>query len=287
MMACSNAVIVIVYNKKLEDSVTLNTMVHYDFHDTRLVIHNNGPEHVSLNGDLERKIKVKFKEVELINCLSNYPLSKLYNDFIAKNSNAKQFIILDDDSSITDEFVSAIFYNEVDLELPRIISRADDEVYYPIEGKTVVTVTCDLDPKTSYSIGSGLIINNSLVSKFQKHNIKIFDENFALYGVDVSLFRRIYQLINKGEIFKIRTSSYLKHSLSRTEGKESSFRVKERLIDVAVATRRYPSFRSHVYLSKKIMTNIVKFNFDNVYLILNAYFSGMHPRCKDQRNTKG
>lgn len=281
MMQCNNAMIVVVYNKKLEDSITLNTLINYDFQDTRLVIHNNGPENVTLDGDIKKEIISRFREVQLVNCLSNCPLSVLYNNFINDNYHSKKFIILDDDSTITDEFVNAILLNEVDLELPRIVSRSDGVIYYPIENKKVVTNNCDLDPRTSFSIGSGLVINHSLVSKFKKNNINLFDENFALYGVDVSLFRRCYQLIDKGEDFKIKTSSFIRHSLSRTEGKESPFRVKERLIDVAIATRRYPSFRSHISLLRKIFNHLMHLQLKNVYLIVNTYYTGIHPRCRD------
>ncbi|RJF58393.1 glycosyl transferase [Serratia inhibens] len=279
-MQHDNAIVVVVYNKDIEDSITLNTLVNYDFHNSKLVIHNNGPKNITLTGDIASKINDKFKVVELVNCLSNSPLSMLYNKFIQDNIGVKQFIILDDDSTITEEFVQAINCNEADMELPRIISRTDHVTYYPIEKKKVVTVDRELDPRNSFSIGSGLVIHRSLVEKFQKHNISLFDENYALYGVDVSVFRRMYQLIDKGENFKIKTSSFLKHSLSRTEGKESPFRIKERLIDIAVTTRRYPTLRMHIHLLKKIVINLVSFQFDNVSSILKAYFTGMHPRCK-------
>lgn len=279
-MKHDNAMIVVVYNKKIADSITLNTLINYDFHSTNLVIHNNGPESISLDDEMAIAIGEKFKSVELINCLSNLPLSVLYNEFIRNNLGVEQFIILDDDSTITDEFVRAINANESDLELPRIVSRTDDLTYYPIEDKKIVTTDRELDPKTSFSIGSGLVIHRSLVEKFQKNNIDPFDENYALYGVDVSIFRRMYKLIEKGESFKIKTSSYLKHSLSRAEGKESPFRIKERLIDVAVTTRRYPTLRMHIHLLKKILIQLASFKFGNVSSMLSAYYTGMHPRCK-------
>ncbi|NBJ33775.1 glycosyl transferase [Serratia fonticola] len=285
-MQCVNAIIIVVYNKKLEDSITLNTIMNYSFQSTKLVIHNNGPESTVLNSDMEKEIRKKFSDVQLVNCLSNYPLSMVYNDFIAENKDFCRFVILDDDSTITEEYYQAIISNEADLELPRIISRADGVIYYPVEAKHVVTVDRELNPRTSFSIGSGLIINQSLVSKFQKHNVKLFDEGFALYGVDVSLFRRIYKLVDKGESFNIRTSSFIMHSLSRTEGKESSFRVKERLIDLAVSTRRYPTIRLYSHLFRRIFFNLVKFEFSNVYLIINSYCIGMHSRCKEQLSRK-
>ncbi|HAT4914913.1 glycosyl transferase [Serratia marcescens] len=279
-MRYNNAIVVVVYNKKIEDSATLNTLVEHDFFNSKLVIHNNGPESIALQGKLAEKIEAKFKCVELINSLNNLPLSMLYNDFIRDNEEAGRFIILDDDSTITEAFARAVNYNEDDMELPRIISRVDGVTYYPIETKKVVTTERYLDHRTSYSIGSGMVINNSLVKKFQEHNVDLFDENYALYGVDVSVFRRIYQLIDKGEAFKIKSSSYIYHSLSRAEGKESPFRIRERLIDTAITTRRYPTVRLHIHLMKKLIINVIKLNGNNAASIIKAYLTGMHPRCK-------
>lgn len=134
-MRYDNAIVVVVYNKKIEDSATLNTLVEHDFFNSKLVIHNNGPESITLKGKLAEKIEAKFKCVELINSLNNLPLSMLYNDFIRNNEEAGRFIILDDDSTITEAFVRAVNYNEDDMELPRIISRVDGVTYYPIEAK--------------------------------------------------------------------------------------------------------------------------------------------------------
>ncbi|WP_148877337.1 glycosyl transferase [Serratia marcescens] len=279
-MRYDNAIVVVVYNKQIEDSITLNTLVEHDFFNSKLVIHNNGPKNITLQGKVAERIERKFKSVELINSLNNLPLSMLYNDFIRNNEGARQFIIFDDDSTVTKEFVSAANQNEDDMELPRIISRVDGVTYYPVEEKKIVTAERYLNPRASFSIGSGMVINNSLVKKFRKHGVALFDENYALYGVDVSIFRRIYQLIDRGEDFKIKSSSHIYHSLSRAEGKESPFRIRERLIDTAITTRRYPTLRLHIHLSKKLIINVIKLHGKNVASMIKAYLTGMHPRCK-------
>lgn len=279
-MRYDNAIVVVVYNKQIEDSITLNTLVEHDFCNSKLVIHNNGPKNITLQGTVAEKIERKFKNVELINSLNNLPLSMLYNDFIRNNEGARQFIIFDDDSTVTKEFVSAVNQNEYDMELPRIISRVDGVTYYPIEDKKVVTTERYLNQRTSFSIGSGMVINSSLVKKFRKHGVELFDENYALYGVDVSVFRRIYRLIDRGEDFKIKSSSHIYHSLSRAEGKESPFRIRERLIDTAITTRRYPTLRLHIHFIKKLIISVIKLHGKNVASMIKAYFTGMHPRCK-------
>lgn len=50
------------------------------------------------------------------------------------------------------------------------------------------------------SIGSGLVIYKSLVECFRKDNLKLFDERYALYGVDYSFFRRIQRIKKQYDI---------------------------------------------------------------------------------------
>jgi GT2 family glycosyltransferase len=278
-MQLYNAMIVVVYNKKIYDSTTLNTLTKFDLSNTDLIIYNNGPVKIDLARSKSDELDKSFNSVQLINDLSNLPLSKIYNDFIYEHRYAQQYIILDDDTTVTSNFIDAVNINSYDLELPRIVSVTDNIVYYPISFKKVVTQNCELDPKNSFSIGSGLIINKSFVEKFQKYDTKIFDEDFALYGVDVSLFRRMYKLIDKGESFKIRSSSYLEHSLSRVEGEESRFRIQERLLDLAISARKYPSLSLYYNFGKKFILNCILFDFDNIKLLLRGYFEGKHPRC--------
>lgn len=279
-MQHNSAIIVVVYNKKIEDSTTIKTISKYDFGQSILIIHNNGPENINLTGDVKLALEKSFKSVSVENCLSNLPLSIVYNNFIYKYNGAEQFVILDDDSTITESFALAIRRNDVDIELPRIVSRVDNVVYYPNSLGEVITSDAELDARTAFSIGSGMVIKHTVVEKFKNHNLDLFDENYALYGVDFSVFRRISKLIEVGEQFRLKTSSYIEHSLSRAEGQESPFRVKERLIDISITTRRYPTFRMHTHLIKKIFINILFFNFSNVFAILDSYFHGNHPRCR-------
>ncbi|MFC3395027.1 glycosyl transferase [Brenneria rubrifaciens] len=278
----SNIILVVMYNKTLQESTTLNTISCYKFTDTKIVIHNNGPREIIYEGEFSAKLGQCFdNQVELINCLDNLPLSYIYNEVFSKYQNVERFIILDDDTEISESFVDAIKNSRVDLELPKIISSGDNKIYYPVCKNKVVTTDADLNPASTLSIGSGLIINRTLVEKFKKHNLKLFDEHYALYGVDFSLFRRIYKIVGKGENVKIRSSSFLMHSLSRLDQNEhkNNFRTSERALDIAISARRYPT----LYLYYKFLTGIssefMKMNWGNVYNMIKAYLLGVHPRC--------
>ncbi|BES84184.1 hypothetical protein PEC302107_26300 [Pectobacterium araliae] len=273
-------ILVVLYNKKVEDSTTIRTLCENNFNNTTLIIHNNGPHVIDFPICISRKIEEKFDSVIFINTVENKPLSFLYNDIIDKYDLAKRFIFFDDDSQVTDSFVRAIYADGYDIEMPKIISLSDNLVYYPQANGKVVQEDGELNPFNLFTIGSGLIIHRRLINKFEKHQIKLFDEHYALYGVDFSLFRNIYILYKKGEAFNLITSSFLYHSLSRTEGKDPPFRKMERLIDFALTVRWYPSLKLYFIFLIKCMRAIFFLRWNEVSVIISTYIRGDHPRCK-------
>ncbi len=108
--------------------------------------------------------------------------------------------------------------------------------------------------------------------------MKLFDENYALYGVDISFFRRLWELEKNNVSFEIRINSTLVHSLSRTDTHQSLFRIKERLIDIGITAHQYPSFRRILSLTKNVVVNILKGNFSIALIGLLCFISGKHPR---------
>ncbi|HFU6589119.1 MULTISPECIES: glycosyl transferase [Klebsiella pneumoniae complex] len=272
--------LVVVYNKKLEDSTTLKTLLKYDLAGSKVVIHNNGPENVIIPhvmADLFSKINCT---VELINCVSNKPLGTLYNEFVVNNTFFDKYIILDDDSTITDSYIDFLHQDDYDLGLPKIISIKDGVTYYPIKNDDVVLENAYLDIQGVFSIGSGLIFTRLFLDTFSKYSISPFDDRYALYGVDFSLFRRMRKLSNKSVGFRVKTCGKIFHSLSRTEGEESRFRCKERLIDLSLTTRHYPTFKIYSDFLKKIIKETLFCRFGNLYAMFVSYLCGSHPRCR-------
>lgn len=276
--------LVVLYNKEVKDSNTINTLIAKGLHDVKIVIHNNGPLNISLSINQLEDFASKGIKVQLINSISNKPLAILYNDFISSQPGYSKYIILDDDSEITASFLEATLSDQYDLEVPKIISRHDNVTYYPISDGSVVTNDGFIPVKGTHSIGSGLIITRKLVGIFERNNLNLFDEHYALYGVDISLFRRMWKLADLGEIIKIRSSSTLIHSLSRIESAESEFRRLERAMDFAISVRRYPTARLYLSFCKKTLTNLSRFRFKDVYLMMSCFISGRHPRCRDWSN---
>ncbi|WP_413741261.1 glycosyltransferase family 2 protein [Sodalis sp. RH15] len=284
--AINCSILVVVYNKSLEQSNTLKSMMSFKFKHVNLFVLNNGPCEVKFEKSFESFLNNLFDSVVLCNQIDNMPLSIAYNRFIELYPKSKKFVILDDDTILTQSFIDLISLedDDCDLRLPRITSLDSDIVHYPVMDDIAVTYDCELSISKTISIGSGLVISSSLIEKFYKKKLKPFDEHFALYGVDFSFFRRTWRLREQGELFKVYCTSVLYHSLSRVEGDISTNRIRERLYDIALQARHYPSFNHYEIFFKNLIKYTIIGKFSFVFLILKIYFLGFHPRCIKYRN---
>lgn len=278
-------ILVILYNKCIDKSETLISLNDNKFTNYDLIIYNNGPK--LLGKDiLFYELQAKILSVNLCQDISNKPLSIIYNDFLSNNKGYERFVIFDDDTVIPGSFFSDLDDDkknlEIALQLPLIKSKATDDIYYPAANNKVVS-NKKLFENDEYilSIGSGLIIYRILIDLFNKNGSTLFDERFALYGVDFSLFRRIQRFKNKGEVINIQCASFLWHSLSRSDTKDSLWRQNERLIDTVLSILHYSPIHKVIYsISKLLIQNIFRFNVGNVKLIIKVLIMKKHPRCK-------
>lgn len=79
------AVIIIVYNKELNSSLTLKSLLRYTNSNLlNLFIINNGPNEFCLEDSFYQRIINSFATVNIEKQLDNKPLSKSYNDIIKK-----------------------------------------------------------------------------------------------------------------------------------------------------------------------------------------------------------
>ncbi|MEI6007698.1 hypothetical protein, partial [Klebsiella quasipneumoniae] len=249
----------------------------------------NGPELIEPNDSFLESFSIKKNKALIINYTDNKALSFIYNMVLNDYEKHDRFVFFDDDSDIDDGFfesLDATYNNMMDLQLPLIFDN--DNAYYPIIDGVIYSDEKSANEKIGkyndlFSIGSGLIIYSNLVKKFQQRNMKLFDDNFALYGVDYSFFRRIAILKNKHqEDVNVAISSKINHSLSRTSNEYSSWRHKERLLDI-VLTQRYYSKGisiSTLILFKLILKEALKLRLKNIYLIISTFIIGCHPRCR-------
>lgn len=278
------SILIVLYAKQLSESVTVKSIIanQSNYHNKiNLTIVNNGPanlhntsEFISLNID-------KFNTINIVEYLDNKPLSLIYDEFLTQSPKSYYYVIFDDDSQLSQFYLSELSSLSADVIIPRILSKDDGNYYYPeISGRVVENVG-PLNSKTLMSITSGLCLGEKTISVFTQKYKSVFDQNFALYGIDTSFFMRLRKCIANGENFNVVCLGTILHSLSRASGQTiSDFRLRERLYDAAITARHYPSQKSIVYVLKKIVQNTILFKFDKVSLIIKTYFAGKHPRCK-------
>ncbi|HHO8474704.1 TPA: hypothetical protein ACRX0N_001642 [Klebsiella pneumoniae] len=273
-----NRILVVLYGKEPSESVTLQSLLNMHECNSALTIYNNGPANIDENDLVINKLLLCFSSVDIVQDLSNKPLSVLYNNFL--NRDGDRFFLFDDDTNVPNGYLSCSEEN-IDVRIP-IIRTSANEIMYPKIGSKVITSECIVPEDVFiYSIGSGLVIYKSLVELFTKLNLKLFDERYALYGVDVSLFRRIMKVKESGEQVVIKVEKEMIHSLSRIDESPSSFRLRERLIDNVITLRHYPKSKtsSIVFFMKMFMKRLFMFRFKEVFLMFNILIKGKHPRC--------
>ncbi|MHA0974011.1 hypothetical protein ACR9HQ_11090, partial [Enterobacter ludwigii] len=169
--------------------------------------------------------------------------------------------------------------SNADIILPLIKNQKDSQIYYPISNNTIVTSETALDINGLISITSGLAISRKLINLMQNVYGPVFDENFALYGIDTSFFARLHRAREIHDKLSIISQDVVLHSLSRTGSQPiSNIRLRERLCDAALIARHYPDVKRLTYLLKKIVQNIYRGNFTNLYLLIKCYVTGKHPR---------
>ncbi|MEC9671716.1 hypothetical protein RCT43_05530 [Escherichia marmotae] len=249
--------LIVVYNKKIAESCTFNKVVNSKFSDDSLcVIWNNGPtscEEEFLNV-YEHNKNIRYHET-----LHNISLAKIYNEVINKY-NAQIYIILDDDSSLTDayfEAVKQISPNEVGMP----VIYYDRKIINPCINGQIYSKGINIDANdTITTIGSGLVVGRDVASQLFKAYNSVFDERFYLYGVDTTFCFRLNKLkIND----KIKIIDGFEHGLSRLEGKNDKltlFRKIERSNDLALQIRYYKE-KKHWFLMMVLLlaSSIKKF----------------------------
>lgn len=278
---------VILYNKQIDDSETLNQLNIIKCDDCSLIIFNNGPEKIKKESILYRDLEGAYSNVEIKEYIQNKPLSHIYNE-VLKFWEGDRFIFFDDDSHLDELFfkkIDAFYSKEIDLQLPLIYEITNKQLYYPIVDDVAYKVNQNTDgtiisSNNILSIGSGLVIYKCLINKFAELNLDLFDERFALYGVDFSFFRRIRIVRNKTDV-NIQVVSFIEHSLSRTNTTYNATRYRERLYDNSLTIRHYSRNKliSILKLIRLIVSELSHCRFMNVYLIVISYLTGKHPRC--------
>lgn len=269
--------LIVIYNKELLESTTFKSIVEIQDKNFDCLIVNNGPHEINFS-ILKDFNNINFKYIQ---CLDNKPLSYLYNNFIKSYSQVDRYVILDDDSVFSKSFIKRIFdggLDSFDLELPKIFDK-NNKLYYPLRNWAPIEEHesfFNYKDEDIFSIGSGLIISKKLVNIFNNKNIKLFNEAFAFYGVDFSLFWELKKH-NFGEL-KITSVSKISHDMS-LHNEITDFKRKELYINFALQMRYYPSIINLKNFIYCILKSIKMYKISMVISILKAYFFAKHPKC--------
>ncbi|MGL5936253.1 MAG: hypothetical protein ACRCZI_11605, partial [Cetobacterium sp.] len=180
--------LIVLYGKSISESETIKSLNLLDgvSKNIDLVIWNNGPAPIDFD------VETLINNATFIETLDNKPLSIIYNNFI-NSFDAERYVILDDDSKITQLYINKIIDSNFDMQIPIIYCEETGMHYSPkLNGGAFYGEFKKSDTITA--IGSGLCINKNIANKIADYYGDVFDSRFAFYGIDTTFFKRLRKL---------------------------------------------------------------------------------------------
>lgn len=272
----ASSILVVLYNCSLEQSETIKALklTKVNIFGTSLVLYNNGP--INIDDSLVGTLSNKGYKCSIIQDTNNKPLSYIYNQFV-KNNPSDHYVILDHDSRLNDEYINTIINSNIKgVGLP--IVKSAGKICSPNKFPKKESTNFGRRDKI-VAIGSGLIISHSFSELIIQKYGNLFDEHYALYGVDTSFFLRIRKM---KAINQLNIIPGFDHSLSRDENESKSkqqFRKIEMGYHTALTLRYYPSFSSLKRFRKVLIGSFSSKNKELTSILLNTLLTGKHPRC--------
>lgn len=268
------AVLVVLYNCKPLDSVTIKSLVTSwsVTSNAKFIFWNNGPVSQSLDAK-----ELNFLDFEMVESLYNESLAKIYNQFIER-VHANVYVVLDHDSEVSPQYIEAL--NTITPEecaFP-VIFNGDKATGPLINGVTVSQPTCLAGNDTLLAIGSGVAIGSNIINTIKTVYGNVFDERFYLYGVDSTF---CYRLESLKLIANSKVISGFQHSLSRLESESSAFtqfRKKERSYSFGLTLRYYKKLSYLRVLCILLFKRIFNKSPLSIVYIFKALIRGRHYR---------
>ncbi|MHC8371488.1 glycosyltransferase family protein [Pseudomonas sp. MDT1-85] len=209
--------LVVVYSTRPDLTTTLKSLATLDFQSARILpkfsIWDNSEQ-----GFGEASISTLPGEVTYHHSGRNEPLSKVYNTLISNSAGSDYFIVLDDDSSITNDYISSLdlfFRSSVPVGVPQILFNQNlisPGVIKGVRGRALNLqnlVTGPVPSKNIVAMMSGTVISKEALSQGLK-----FDERLNFYGVDTRFFIDYANVYS--EIFILKTSMLHSSALRET-----------------------------------------------------------------------
>ncbi|MDR6678351.1 glycosyltransferase family 2 protein [Pseudomonas oryzihabitans] len=274
--------LVVLYGLRPRDSATLRSLLAQPVAslpaDSGLLVWNNGPQALD---ETERQTLLAtpgWAQVLIEEDLGNPPLSRVYNR--ALQLGTERLVVFDQDTVVDERYLQALG-REAELLVPLVLGAG--AIRYPHQYKQVVTSEGPLDPQATVTISSGLCLSRGLAQRIAARHGDIFDERFALYGVDVSFFLRVQGLARE-EPVELLCAGVLDHSLSELEEEtpaQRRFRDIEKFYVALLLRLHYKgASRGKVlrYLGRQLLGNR-PYLYGVLPQMLRTVFRGRHPRA--------
>jgi GT2 family glycosyltransferase len=231
-------VIVVVYNKNVNDSTSLDCLKDQTFNNFKLIVWDNSPKSFSLT-DVEQ-LELTFANTVYKSTPENLGLSSIYNSVLAEY--AEEFnilVVFDQDSIFEKNYIENVveayeINNSIAVYVPLVYSGLN--YHSPKPDIPILrrfwTAAAGRVYSSNYrlnSINSGNALNIKVLKNL---NFK-FDEKLRFYGVDNFLFRYIYK--HDASVFVMKKK--LKQSLATREI-SNNYELYARYVDVIEAYRQ-------------------------------------------------
>lgn len=269
-------ILILCYGITPDESQTINSLLPLIENDDSVdvVIWNNGPK---IWCDKQQQLIDDLKKCHWIESIHNRPLSSIYNDFL-DNFESTNYIIFDHDTEVNSQYIyHALNSESVNIGAP--IIRSHGRAVYPMVNKKFKAGPYSIRDLV-VSITSGLLISKPIVALLKETYGSVFDERFALYGVDTSFFYRLHELGLGASIICL---PQLSHSLSRfhkESPKVTEFRDIERSIDFALMHKHYVRRFSFIRMLFCVLKAFLGLSRLHPNVIFHHYLVGKHPRSE-------
>lgn len=278
---------VVLQNKTYQASQTLNCLIGTYNLNTDLLIINNGPKAITFDKNFIHTLGFYVKSINIKAFLDERPLSWIYNGVINEFNAYDRFIFFDDDVLLDSNHLAkldAYYAEDVDVQIPNIKDIISKKIHYPRINKETQKIPNGTKINAQYSlisINSGLVIYRGLIDKFSDHNMEVFDNRFAIYGVDYNFFNRLAILKRANYDICIQIVNTIESLAKTIANSDSVSQEEERLYDRVLSGKYYSrnKFILCCRMTKISLNQLVRFKFSNINLIIKTFAKGKHPRC--------
>lgn len=233
-MESSIAAVVVIYNKKVEESITCKKILDNCHELVEVIIIDNS------TADLGNKEYCLNKKLWYISMKGNKGLSKAYNTAIDACKEKDVIILFDDDTEVTEEYFLKLFsdlteYPEIDIFAPTIYGQ-DGVIYSPnkynfMRNNFITEKNKEIPQDKFNAIASCLAIRMRVFDNYR------FNEKLFVDQVDQNFFYEQRKLNRKFKRLDVKILQNFYQRGDRLTPRDGWRRLKLRIVDIMRQTR--------------------------------------------------